>query len=589
MMPATQSARESWLRGLRRCTSRAVESPSVPGSLLVVSILERAVDYSFPAPLWHCVTVGIVAWAATFWIPVLTSTRVGERPWREWAMVGSYVVAALVFAVVTYWGLAPHAPADHPEATLLGRITVIAPSRLAIWLGATFLADASERIVARRRALTASAAELDGLMAAAQATVHGVPDEAARGVRAALAAEVANLRVGRGAEVQTKLYALIENVVRPLSQRLAVQVPQWQWAGLPGQSDTRGTLARQLLDQIVPRIDLLPGLTSALYGVLTTLPAVVTLGVQHGVMAVLGVAVCAYLATALARIVPLQWYPKGPYRALLALVVRAAGIGTFSGSVMLLLALGHPHARVLALQSGATVFVVSLALGLASAGARVIVATDEQVAAANASIAWRVARLQAQRWVTQHALAMKLHGSVQSAMQACLLRLRSLTSDRDVEEVLGDLESSLDLLLAEPDAQPPVLDQLRNIEDTWRGIADVSWWVTDQDAVTIDADAVCATLVQSVVQDSVSNAVRHGGATSVTIDIEVMDDTACLTITNDGEADDGARVPGFGTAQLEACAISWERHLDAQPRTLHALLPLAVTAFRSSTSDAPTS
>ena len=102
--------RQRWWRNLVHSTSPAVHTPSVALSLLAVAVSERIIDYSFPAPLWHCVTVGIVAWASSFWIPLVASHVMAQRSSRPIVVLASYVTSGAMFALIVYWGLADHAP-----------------------------------------------------------------------------------------------------------------------------------------------------------------------------------------------------------------------------------------------------------------------------------------------------------------------------------------------------------------------------------------------------------------------------------------------------------------------------------------------
>jgi signal transduction histidine kinase len=339
------------------------------------------------------------------------------------------------------------------------------------------------------------------------------------------------------------------------------------------------------LGLLVPYRDLRPGLISVSFAALMLVSFVVNLGIKQGAVTVLRVAVLTYVVAELLRFAAIRNPVNAPGRLALQLFGSGIVVGAAAAALVLVAAESRETAGRLALETGVTIFLITIALGLAGIGTRLVQTTDDQIGSTNQQIAWRIARLSGQHWVTQQGLAMKLHGSVQSTMQASLHRLRLAQSDSQVTAVFADLEASLDQLLAAPHETSPLVDQLQDTVDTWRGIADVQIRAVSADLERVGADSVCSTVVQSIVQDSVSNAVRHGGATEIQVALSCHADSVELTITSDGRLPRGLNRPGFGTAQLEACAVSWQRDLDSSPQRLHAVIPLTTTRIDRSNVD----
>lgn len=134
-------------------------------------------------------------------------------------------------------------------------------------------------------------------------------------------------------------------------------------------------------------------------------------------------------------------------------------------------------------------------------------------------------RLVAQR------LASRLHADLQGQMLAAARRIRA---HPDVPEIVQDELAHLDRLLRElPDAlthtEPGVLgDQLAHVADQWQGFLTVT-----VDAPDVDDDTLNTRIVE-VVREALTNAVRHGLATAVTVTVRRVAHSVDVTVTDDG-------------------------------------------------------
>ena len=146
-------------------------------------------------------------------------------------------------------------------------------------------------------------------------------------------------------------------------------------------------------------------------------------------------------------------------------------------------------------------------------------------------------------------MARELHGSVQTRLVSCALAL-----DRSAEA--GDNESvNAALLEARRILDPPVAtnaNAVRTIEAEVARKIDV-WKMLCECTTVINVGAhssECANRVGRVVEEAITNAVRHGGASSVSIDVVALIGHVRITVADNGSGPTPG-VPGLGSAILD--------------------------------------
>lgn len=154
-------------------------------------------------------------------------------------------------------------------------------------------------------------------------------------------------------------------------------------------------------------------------------------------------------------------------------------------------------------------------------------------------------------------LAGLLHGRVQSRLLGCAMAIEFAGDDPDALQAALDRTSAVlaeDWYVIETsgDENPstPILDALA----TWVGVARVD--VRGNPAVAASADPDLVT----VVEELVANAVRHGGARQVEVNLEQDGADWVVTVVDDGSSS-GAVRPGLGTVIISR-AGSIERDPD---------------------------
>ena len=173
--------------------------------------------------------------------------------------------------------------------------------------------------------------------------------------------------------------------------------------------------------------------------------------------------------------------------------------------------------------------------------------------------------------------AQVLHGSVQTRLMACALAIEQAAWRDDNEALALALTEALNALDAPlPGAQEhsvvsTIADEVTRKVNLWEGFCRFD--------VTISADASTgnqsmATAVGRVVEEAISNAIRHGHATSISIVVEVVADGALHVVAIDnGQGPQGGSA-GIGSAFLtQASAGQWSLHAVEGGARLEATLP----------------
>lgn len=196
---------------------------------------------------------------------------------------------------------------------------------------------------------------------------------------------------------------------------------------------------------------------------------------------------------------------------------------------------------------------ISIALGLTGTWSSLLERARASLSAAEVSQRIEARELaEASRVLSRH-----LHSSLQGRLMAIALELERAAdvADRSIaEEALHRLESLLDTPLVRALDRPRIdlAPTLEALVAEWSAIADVRLHVDLRDEV---ADPQ---VVVGVVEEALSNAVRHAQATRVDIAVTQEVDDVRITVTNDGILD-ASRVEGLGSRWLDAVSPdSWQ-------------------------------
>ena len=207
--------------------------------------------------------------------------------------------------------------------------------------------------------------------------------------------------------------------------------------------------------------------------------------------------------------------------------------------------------------------------------------TDEELlAATEVSLRWQVARVGQVQWHQQKALSRALHGPIQGAVTAAAMRLdAAVRAGTDATALMAEtrdqLRAAVSLLEEEPDSTPGMHGTLDLLIGTWQGVCGVAAVMTPDATAALDGDELCRSCLRDVLTDAISNAVRHGHASTVDISIILVGDEVLVRVRDDGATPGSAAIPGLGTRILEECSTQWRSEATDDGYLLTASLPVS--------------
>lgn len=488
------------------------------------------------------------------------------------------VVAGLVRGFVVQAGLVAMGFADGAAAGFVLRgVTSLFTIPFAFLVGAAGVAAvATYRQTAGT--LIGEQQRLVALIDASALRIEERQNDALERVQHRLDAELRDLSLDSAPSAVAALESLAGDVVRPLSHSLARELPEWD-AQVPQEAPRVGWL--DVLRDPVPAVAIRPLVLPAALLVIALPAAALVYDTGTGLATVVAGLGALVVVLALGRF----WLVRRPPRRAplvwlaIVLVLAVAAVATSRAASLV----DRVDASAGAIPSLALFVVPVFGLIIATAsmiGARMRGITAE-LEATTSQLQWNLAHVNTQQWEQSGRLSRALHGPVQSMLHARLMRLRKELDADAVDSVnLADLRRDLQEALTAalvPAAPRPVADVLSDVTETWEGVARIEWSLTPPSVAALEGDPLCTQAVTDLTTEAVSNAIRHGGATTVRVDIDVDEgELIRVRVVDDGAVPESG-MPGLGTALLTRCSYDWE--LVREPTTLTARLPCATSGM----------
>ena len=231
----------------------------------------------------------------------------------------------------------------------------------------------------------------------------------------------------------------------------------------------------------------------------------------------------------------------------------------------------------------ALLFWVLLGLGVSLPSLVEQFAEQSQTAAADVNLKLELvrARYQRQLWINRRNLAWVLHGPIQSALVSSAMAL-SLGDDSPAvrERVRVSLSAALAQLEGTGMANPDLRLALGDIAAVWSASCRTFLKMDPDASLLLDDDRDAVRSVAEIVREGVSNAVRHGACTRVTIYIDVPGDALTgvlrIRIVDNGKGLAATATAGLGSMMLDELTHSWTRLSGARGTTLTASVPTRI-------------
>lgn len=180
-------------------------------------------------------------------------------------------------------------------------------------------------------------------------------------------------------------------------------------------------------------------------------------------------------------------------------------------------------------------------------------------------------------WVFRKRWLLLLHGTVQSALTAAITRLQTAQEIDEftiqmVKQDLGRAESAIN---SSNTASLNFDESIQELKQVWHGICDVTVRVSERAKRALRRNSDSAFCVNEIVKEAISNAVRHGAASTATIDIDrVEDDLIHIEVVNDGIPSRAKERKGIGSSMLDEICLNWSLTNRSKLVYLTAELPI---------------
>ena len=231
------------------------------------------------------------------------------------------------------------------------------------------------------------------------------------------------------------------------------------------------------------------------------------------------------------------------------------------------------------------IFVLAFALLYSSAAS-----ASEQAQEANKRLeeathqaAWETARASEEIRQARQMMSKDLHGRVQSGFMASLLKLQKAIEQghKDVTQLTTDTINELEEIVSsigvlDDRTVQPLAATIEKVQDTWNGVASITLDTTNLTLDEIDRDPVVARTLADVIPELVFNAIRHGGATDVSMSMDIQHSGALeVSCTDNGSGPGESSQSGLGGKLLDNCALTWGRSRQSDTTVTTLTLPFS--------------
>jgi ABC-type multidrug transport system fused ATPase/permease subunit len=544
----------------------------------LVQIGEWAALGDSPGNLALRLVLSLIAHVVMFAFPFITlrvlSPQVSARS-RTWLLLLSVVLGAAVRGIVLGILFTATGVTTSPEFVfrVIASISHLAVIVVILW----FLVSEVRGLHARRYQLITERDQLQVLQQDAQRDLEQLSDRATGEIRRSILESLGGLRSTDSTELRQRLRTTIDDVVRPLSHKLAAQPTAWAPPQTPPQTMgvdwplavREGLNPVRIHPIIVPVLLVWLGLPIHLFQYGPTLTA--------GLVATLIVAIPAFW---LARRVAIRLTSGlGSGAKAVAFVVAVVIGGIALGLATLPYMQGQPQPFLFVVVAPLLALLISGPLAIAEAARDQDRELEADLAATTADLRWMLARTRERYRQQEGALAHALHGRLQASLAAAFLRLdRATAQGIDDEGLLEALQAEVLDAISELDVtdfQPDPIDKLIALtQSNWSGAVHVTFAFDEQAKAALAKDPLCARSVNDLIPELVFNSVRHGSASVIEVRLEVAGPkTLSLSVIDDGSNELNSTYDGLGSTLLNEASIIWARTREEGRTATTCLLP----------------
>ena len=165
----------------------------------------------------------------------------------------------------------------------------------------------------------------------------------------------------------------------------------------------------------------------------------------------------------------------------------------------------------------------------------------------------------------------RIHGDVQGALAAALTRLKRTEKPElyEFELIKSDLARARAALSSLEAVDISFGETMDGLVAAWAAVCKIEVRVSTRAQRALDASVDARGAVNEICKEAVSNAVRHGDAKRVQIELDRhQDDIIELKVSNDGTPRPNQIRHGLGTGMIDDLSLSWDLSSAAGKTTL---------------------
>jgi signal transduction histidine kinase len=213
--------------------------------------------------------------------------------------------------------------------------------------------------------------------------------------------------------------------------------------------------------------------------------------------------------------------------------------------------------------------VIGLFFGAANLGFTLLTSQRSEIAKklsdAIEQLASVVSILRQREWIVRRRVSYVMHGSLQSSLNAAVLKLgaSSNPSPEMIDQIRSEISHALDRVWQDRSDDYSFAKAQQEITNIWEGTVQVNWKLEDGVSQALDTNPTTAECLGEVVREAVSNASRHGSANWVEIQINVEDTRVLVKAMDNGSTTNTGKTQGLGSELLNDVCSSWS--LESAP------------------------
>ena len=204
--------------------------------------------------------------------------------------------------------------------------------------------------------------------------------------------------------------------------------------------------------------------------------------------------------------------------------------------------------------------IIALGVALFTAFQNEQLAFESDFKKTNSEISELLVNLNQRIWLIRKNTAQLLHGSVQAALTAANIRLNQgdITSE-DLARINSDIERAMKSLTTQVQDDFNLEDSFEQLIELWEGVCDIDIIVYPNLAIELTKDLDAAHCVNEFVKECTNNAIKHGKATEIDVQVTPLSDTRIeVRVANNGQYLPENQA-GLGTRILDEITTEWNR------------------------------